>query len=158
MATISMANRSSSATIGERWLSLDFWTISCGSCREMNAYERPLVQRLQGKPFALLGVNSDDDKDKVREWMKKETVTWRNWWESDDDAHTKGPIASLFNVRGWPTLYVLDQHGVIRHKFLRNPGAKKLDAAIDALVTAVESKEASTSAKPGASRSPVPNN
>ena len=50
---------------------IDFWTTTCGACRDMNTYERPLVRRMQGKPFALLGVNCDEDQDKVRGWIKR---------------------------------------------------------------------------------------
>jgi len=117
---------------------VDFWTISCASCRDMNAYERSLVRRMQGKPFALLGVNGDEDKDKLKEWIKKEDITWRSWRDGEGDAHTKGPIASQFNTSARPTIYILDQRGVIRHKFLGFPGTAKLDAAINPLVEAVE--------------------
>ena len=64
---------------------VDFWTTTCGACRAMNAYERSLVKRMQGKPFALLGVNGDEDKDKLREWIKKEEITWPSWWDGNGD-------------------------------------------------------------------------
>ena len=41
---------------------IDFWTTSCGACRDMNAFERQLVKRMRGKPFALLGVNCDEGR------------------------------------------------------------------------------------------------
>jgi hypothetical protein len=47
---------------------------------------------------------------------------------------------------GWPTLYILDHRGVIRHKFLDSPGNGKLDSAIDALVQEAE-REAARSKK-----------
>ena len=117
---------------------VDFWTISCGACLDMNAYERSLVKRMQGKPFALLGVNGDEDKDKLNVWIKQEQITWRSWRDGDGDANTKGPIASQFNTSARPTIYILDQRGIIRHKFLGFPGTERLDAAINALVEAVE--------------------
>jgi RNA polymerase sigma factor (sigma-70 family) len=117
---------------------VDFWTISCGSCRDMNAYERSLMKRMQGKPLALLGVNGDEDKDQLNAWIKQEQITWRSWWDGDGDARTKGAIASQFNTSARPTIYILDQRGVIRHKFLGFPGAGKLDASINALVEALE--------------------
>ena len=52
----------------------------------MYPHERSLVKRLEGKPFALLGVNSDT-KDRVRQAMKKENITWRSWW---DGGNTEG--------------------------------------------------------------------
>jgi peroxiredoxin len=117
---------------------VSFWATSCASCREMEANERSLVKRMEGKPFALLGVNGDGDKDKLREWMKKEAITWRTWCDGRVSANTPGPISRQYNVSVWPTLYILDHRGVIRYKFLGSPGIAKLDAAVSALVEGVE--------------------
>jgi peroxiredoxin len=97
----------------------------------MYPHERSLVKRLEGKPFALLGVNSDS-KDRVRQAMKKENITWRSWW---DGGNTGGPIAKAWNVSGWPTIYVLDAKGVIRYKNVRE---KQMDKAVDALLKELE--------------------
>ena len=97
----------------------------------MYPHERSLVKRLEGKPFALLGVNSDP-KDRVRQAMKKENITWRSWW---DGGNTEGPIAKAWNVSGWPTIYVLDAKGVIRHKNVRE---QEMDKAVDALLKELE--------------------
>ena len=43
----------------------------------MYPHERSLVKRLEGKPFALLGVNSDP-KDRLRQAMKKENIIRKN--------------------------------------------------------------------------------
>ena len=85
------------------------------------------------------------DEDKLREWIKKEEITWRSWRDGNDD-NAKGPIFRQFNIHGWPTLYILDHRGIIRHKFLDSPGNGKLDAAIDALVQEAE-REAARSKK-----------
>jgi hypothetical protein len=102
----------------------------------MYPHERSLVKKLEDKPFVLLGVNSDGDKDKLKEAMEKERITWRSFW----DQSTDGPIATRWNIQGWPTLYILDAKGVIRHKFLGSPGDQVLDEAIDALVKEAEEK------------------
>ena len=97
----------------------------------MYPHERSLVKRLADKPFALLGVNSDP-KAKLRKAMKREDITWRSWW---DGGNTQGPIATKWHVSGWPTIYILDHEGIIRHKNLRG---EKMDKAIDALLEAME--------------------
>ncbi len=97
----------------------------------MYPHERSLVAAMQGRPFALLGVNSDP-KDKVLEAVKRENMTWRSWW---DGGSTGGPIASQYGVRGWPTIYVLDHEGVIRFK---GPRGEELDAAVQQLLGPAE--------------------
>ena len=104
----------------------------------MYPHERSLVKKLEGKPFALLGVNSDTDRDKIKERIKEEKITWRSWW---DGGSTSGPIASSWNVQGWPTLYILDHKGVIRHKFLGFPGEEKFDGAVEALLKDAEKEQ-----------------
>jgi hypothetical protein len=97
----------------------------------MYPHERSLVKRMQGKPFALIGINSDP-KNRLRDVLKKENMTWRSWWDGGD---TSGPIASIWNVHGWPTIYVLDHKGVIRFK---GPREKQLDEAVDQLLSELQ--------------------
>ena len=91
--------------------------------------ERSLVKKMEDKPFALLGINSDEDKDALKKVMEKEKITWRSWWNGPDG--TGGPLSKAWNVSGWPTTYVLDAKGVIRFKGLRGD---QLDGAVDGLV------------------------
>jgi hypothetical protein len=93
----------------------------------MYPHERSLVEKLTNKPFALLGINSDP-KERVVKAIEENDITWRSWW---DGGSTQGPIATKWNVSGWPTIYVLDAKGVIRFKNVRGP---QLDAAVDELL------------------------
>src|SRR5262249_16708970 len=76
-------------------------------------HERPLVIRLECNPFVLLVVDSGKERQEVQKVIEKEGITWRSWW---DGGSTEGPIATKWNIRGWPTLYLLDGKGVIRYK------------------------------------------
>lgn len=78
----------------------------------MYPHERSLVKRLADQPFALLGINSDEDRKGLKKVLVDEKITWRNWW---DGGTIEGPIATKWQVDDWPTLYVLDAEGVIRH-------------------------------------------
>ena len=62
--------------------------------------------------------------DRLLETIKREKMTRRSWW---DGGNPRGPIATRWNVRGWPTIYVLDGKGVIRFKGVRG---KKMDEAV----------------------------
>lgn len=104
----------------------------------MFPHERSLVKRLEGKPFALLGVNSDKDRDECKKKNETAEITWRSFWNGGS---TKGPISDAWNVRAWPTLYLIDHNGVIRAKSVGSPSEKAMDEAIDKLVAeAVKSK------------------
>jgi hypothetical protein len=99
----------------------------------MYPHERSLVKRLADKPFALIGVNSDTDKDVLKKRMAEEMITWRSFWNGPEG--TNGPISKAWNVRGWPTIYVIDHKGVIRFKNVRE---KQMDEAVDTLLKEVE--------------------
>jgi hypothetical protein len=103
----------------------------------MFPHERSLVKKMAGQPFVLLGINSDAKKDELKKVMEQEKITWRSWF---DGGKVGGPIASAWKVRGWPTLFIIDQDGVIRHRYLGSPGGKTLDDGIDKLVKKVKTE------------------
>jgi hypothetical protein len=99
----------------------------------MYPHERSLVKRLAGEAFVLLGINSDP-KEHLKEVLPREEMTWRSFW---DGGNTSGPIATKWNVSGWPTIYVLDAEGVIRFRDVRE---EAMDKAVDALLEELKTK------------------
>jgi thiol-disulfide isomerase/thioredoxin len=115
---------------------LSFWGTWCGPCMADVPHERELVERLKDKPFALIGVNSDVDKTKLKTAMGKARITWRSFWCGEKGAF--GDIPKTWNVNGWPTIYLLDYKGVIRAKQVTG---KELDRVIDKLIREVDAKK-----------------
>jgi thiol-disulfide isomerase/thioredoxin len=107
---------------------LVFWGSWCNPCMAEVPHERDLVERLKGQPFALLGVDCEDNKDTARGVMARERMTWPNWF---DGAVGTGPIANRYHIRGYPRVFVLDVKGVIRGRGLSSVG---LDDAVDKLL------------------------
>src|SRR5262245_49673141 len=96
----------------------------------MVPHERSLVKRLEGKPFALVGVNRDSDRQALKKCEEKNTITWRSFSDGRD-----GPISKRYNIKSMPTTYVLDAKGVIRSKGVRG---KAMDEAVDRLLKEME--------------------
>ncbi|MBL8822775.1 MAG: hypothetical protein JNJ77_09330 [Planctomycetia bacterium] len=90
------------------------------------------MKRLRNYPFALIGVNSDRDREEIKIKNLQEQITWRSFWNGAQG--TRGPISTSWEVRAWPTLYLIDHKGVLRRKFEGNPGDAELDRLIDELV------------------------
>jgi hypothetical protein len=103
----------------------------------MLPHERSLVKSMKSRPFELVAVNSDP-KEKLKEVMPKEEITWPQFW---DGGTTSGPIATAWNVSGWPTIYVIDAKGVIRAK---GHGGAAIDKAIEECVAEAEKASAPT--------------
>jgi hypothetical protein len=101
----------------------------------MYPHERSLMKQLADKPFVLLGVNSDEDRNDVKKIVEKNNITWRSLWDGGD---THGPIQTAYNVSHWPTIYLLDHEGVIRYIDVPE---KELDEAIDKLLAEMGKKE-----------------
>jgi peroxiredoxin len=99
----------------------------------MLPHERSLVEKLKGRPFSIVAVNSDQTRERLKDVMAKENITWPQFF---DGGSTNGPIATTWNVTGWPTLYLIDAKGVIRHKNLRDEAA--MEKAIEALIEEAE--------------------
>ncbi|MBI1900043.1 MAG: TlpA family protein disulfide reductase [Planctomycetia bacterium] len=112
---------------------LDFWATWCGPCMAMVPHEREMVKRLEGKRFALLGINVDDSRETLAAAEKENQITWRSW--SDPDAKV---IGEAWNVKFFPTIYVLDAKGVVRFKHVRG---EELEKAVDKLLAEMKPDE-----------------
>ena len=100
----------------------------------MIPHEKTLVKRLEKEAFALVGINSDGTADVLRKILKEREINWRQ----AVDESTEGPLASRWNVSGWPTIYVLDAKGVIRYRDVRE---KDMDDAVDALLAEMKASK-----------------
>jgi len=98
---------------------LNFWTISCGPCRD----EIPSFQELQAtvrkrKDIVLLTVSTDDGPDAVRDRLKV-------MFDGDDhpfpilfDPDLK-VVKEKYGTELFPETWLIDPHGVIRARFDR---------------------------------------
>ncbi len=86
------------------------------------------MKRLAGKPFVLLGINSDRDREQLKDTLKTENINWKSWW---DAGSVDGPIQTKWQVIQRPMIYVLDERGVIRDKDVTHDD---LDLAVDSLL------------------------
>ena len=97
---------------------------------------RALVQRMQGRPFSLFAVNSYDEEPVFRQKSEEMGVTWPVLYQGEAT-----PIADLYRVRGYPTIYVNPPYGSdpargtrILHWFTRMADAAQAGSSVIALV------------------------
>jgi thiol-disulfide isomerase/thioredoxin len=105
---------------------LDIWATWCPPCREMIPHERKMVDKFKGKPFALISISVDEEKDTLTDFLKETKMPWEHWWNGPS-----GGIIKDWDVHFFPTIYVLDAKGVIRYKHLRD---KELEEAVEKLL------------------------
>jgi len=88
---------------------------------------RALVQRLENEPFAIVGVNTDGDKDQYRTKVEEFDVTWRSAWQGS----TGGEIPTRWGVDSYPTIFVLDAEHRLRFV---NARGERLGEVVDELL------------------------
>jgi hypothetical protein len=87
---------------------------------------KALVERHEHEPFAIVGVNTDGDKDEYRARAAELGVTWRSAWQGSTD----GPLPRAWGVDTFPTVFVLDAKHVIRRVNVRGDELERVVAEL----------------------------
>ena len=105
----------------------------CGPCRVEYPFQRAMVSLYEdtGEDVVLLSVNSDPVLDTIQAVKVRESLDYRTWWDGHGESPIEGPIATEWRVTAWPTIYILDEEGVIQ--FVNKRGAGMI-AAVDELL------------------------
>lgn len=88
-----------------------FWGGWCHACHGILPLMNQAAAQLKDKNAVVLGVNTDIESDAKKAFADYQ-VTFRNVL----DTTTSGPNTSLYNLRNFPTLYLIDPKGVIAVK------------------------------------------
>ena len=67
-----------------------------------------MVKQFEGKPFVLLGVNSDIDKTALVKAQQQFGMTWPSFWDGLSSINREWDIEFL------PMLILIDERGIIR--------------------------------------------
>ncbi len=92
---------------------------------------------MAGKPFALIDINGSDNLTRLKQVAKEKQFSWR----SVNNQSVERKISTEWNIRDWPTLYVIDGQGIIRHKWVGAAPEKYLDKRIEEIVTEVANSQ-----------------
>ena len=80
----------------------------------------------------MIGVNvAARDSKKLKAVMDREKLSWRSFAD-------QGMVFDRWNLSGTPTYYIIDRHGMIRHKWVGAPGEDVIRATLEPLIHEVE--------------------
>ncbi len=116
-------------------VALVFWGSWCQPCLAEVPRERALVERMKARPFALLGVDCNDEKPAALRAIETERMTWPHWF---DDLRAVQSIHMRYGITAFPSVVVLDAQGVIRSL---NARGAELDKLVDELLKETETKD-----------------
>ena len=101
-----------------KYVLVDFWASWCGPCRGENPAVVAAYQKYKAKGFDVLGVSLDNNKDKWKQAIKKDNLTWTH---VSDLMGWKSETAQKYGVTSIPFNVLLDKDGKILAKSLRGP-------------------------------------
>ncbi len=99
---------------------LDIWATWCAPCRAAIPGQREMVERLQGKPFQMVSISADEEKKTLVDFLARQKMPWDQWWSGPE-----GKVMDQLNIQHYPTIFVIDAKGIIRHKELRGEALEK---------------------------------
>jgi len=106
---------------------LNFWATSCEPCRA----EMPLLEARFGEEASsgvlVVGINSGETPDQVRSYADALKLSFPVLLDPG------GEIQGLYRVLGYPTTFLVDEGGVIRHVHIGSMDAETLDGYLDAM-------------------------
>jgi thiol-disulfide isomerase/thioredoxin len=115
---------------------LSVWGTWCVPCMKLVPHERIVVERMTGKPFALIGINQDEYNEAFQARVKKERITWRSF---QDKRKGKPDISDELSLV-FPSVVLIDHTGVVRAWWKDAPAPDVLDREIDKLVETASKK------------------
>lgn len=85
---------------------VNFWATWCGPCRQ----EMPLLAKyhLNQSDLVMLAVNAGEDRDQVKAFTDEFGLMF------DVMLDPEGRVQSLYDIRGYPTTFFLDEKGIVR--------------------------------------------
>jgi poly(3-hydroxybutyrate) depolymerase/peroxiredoxin len=132
---------------------LNFWGTWCFPCMKLVPHERELAAALRGQPFDVVGVNCDEDIARAREAAKRTGMTWRSFRDQVDGRPT---ITKDWRILGFPALYLIDHHGIVRKKWVGAPPVGELSHAVRVLVDAARRGVPADAMRPVVAMLPFP--
>jgi thiol-disulfide isomerase/thioredoxin len=98
---------------------INFWASWCPPCRkEMPSMQR-LLQKMSGKSFVILAVDTGESRDEAEPLLKEMRPDFPILLDAE------GKLAKRWNVFAMPTSFLVDKRGRVRYVL---PGATEWDA------------------------------
>lgn len=88
---------------------LNVWATWCVSCKQ----EHPVLNTLAGQGVVIYGINYKDDNAAAQKWLREFLDPYQLNIRDE-----QGSLGLDLGVYGAPETFLIDKHGIIRHKFV----------------------------------------
>ena len=101
---------------------LEFWSSSCGPCRQFNPELVQEYKLYKDKGFVILNVSLDTNKEKWLSAIEKDSLIWQN---VSDLNGLQNLAALIYGVDAIPENFLIDENGIIIARYLRGDNLKE---------------------------------
>lgn len=91
---------------------INFWATWCVTCKSEMPSKEALYNKMQGKPFQMLGMLFNDDPANLVPYKKTYPVSFPTLISPDREAARK------YGITGVPETFIIDKDGIIREKLV----------------------------------------
>jgi thiol-disulfide isomerase/thioredoxin len=88
---------------------VDFWATNCAPCLAEFPNLKQLYKDLHEKGLEIVGVSFDDGPDTVQAFVARAKLPWRMVMNES----AEGQIATRYNTRTIPALFLIDRKGSV---------------------------------------------
>lgn len=90
---------------------VDFWATWCGPCIAELPNVKAAYAKLHPKGFEIVGISFDQDKDKLEKMIKKEGMTWPQYFDGEG---WQNKFGETFGIKSIPAMWLIDKKGNLR--------------------------------------------
>ncbi len=91
---------------------ISFWSTWCPACNDEMSPKEALYEKMQGRPFQMIGILFRDNPDNLVDFFKKKKVRPPTLISPDNEAAKKYGIIVI------PVTFIIDKEGIIREKIV----------------------------------------
>jgi len=112
---------------------VEFWTFGCSNCRNVEPYVKEWYRKYHNAGLEIISIHSpefeyEQEVENVRHYISRQGIEYpvaidngfANW--------------KRYNNRFWPTLYLIDKQGYVRHKKIGEGGYTATEQRIKTLL------------------------
>ncbi|MBI4654479.1 MAG: TlpA family protein disulfide reductase [Nitrospirae bacterium] len=98
---------------------VNFWATWCPTCKAEMPYKESLYEKMQGKPFQMLGILFRDDPRNLIPYFQRQKVSAPTLVDDVNE------VARAYGITGAPETFIIDKDGIVRGKFI---GSREWDS------------------------------
>jgi thiol-disulfide isomerase/thioredoxin len=113
-------------TLSNKVVLVDFWGTWCPVCVQEMPEMKKLYEKYHAKGFEIIGMDVDDDTNKVQQFLKEQDIPW----PQDFGGRADNKYAKEYALNFFPAVWLADRKGILRDIH----GRVDLEAKIEKLI------------------------